>query len=808
MNYICRNIDNASKVKILPSVMFSPPLAKYVNEVADVHSVHPDSLAIVLINCVAATLEFSYVLRSNCSANQIPTNIYNMVVARSSYGKSDLTRLLRDMLKSVADNRSTKFCSAAQISAGELINPTLDEMSRAGLISALDDCTRMLVCDEADMTFSDVGLFLTNSTYRTSPEMNCRGLVTSLFDRVSHPYVRQLANRTILVKRSKLNILGCSTGDIISSMVIRMKSGATFDPSIGRFLFWALDGPVIPDKLKRRNIDNSVFPTLNQFVVVLSFIENTIFEFDLDAVEAIVEWGNSYKTQSYDERNNNECLSARMGKSVQHAYRFAAFLQTLEIGFSICELFIQSHQYFPANGIIGTDFVAKVASLYHSKYSNQFAQNSASPFLISKEVVLRAIDTITGNMHQFMLLFDSTNAPRISAVGRQVIVVSPEQQHASSNIQDSSLNKKQLKKKQRNDFNFNRVAVAMILYPSVCFTIKQLHQESSLHNSGGIRLKDVAKTLTDSDVLIVCSHGIRNASKTTPVFIKQLPPEDEVDEDTVLQSALSEYTKDGQPVSLASYKNSCNLFSLLTDGVVHNDIYRILSQPEYSTCAFYESLRFRNSTTDQTPSSTNDGQSAADSVYEIVSVMDDPDQRSVAPDILSPLMHETDAFLSMIPVNEQQDPFENINLDQIALNIEISDIISAEEQSSDLNLHFAPDSIETSAASIIAVPNNDKNDELKYTTNGDDRQRIHSSAETITSHEQNRNANEILSSNKRTLDKLNDSFCSPPSCRTRLKLRKKNKVCQRKNVTTTTVNRTQTNHRKRIINKSYDHIEQ
>ena len=139
-----------------------------------------------------------------------------------------------------------------------------------------------------------------------------------------------------------------------------------------------------------------------------------------------------------------------MGKSVQHAYRFAAFLQTLEIGFSICELFIQWHQCFPANGIIVTDFVDKVALLYRSNYPNQFVKNTPSSFQISKEVVLRAIDTITGNMHQFMLLFDSTNAPRISSVGRQVIVVSPEQQYASSHIQHSMQNKKQQK---RNKFS-------------------------------------------------------------------------------------------------------------------------------------------------------------------------------------------------------------------------------------------------------------------------------------------------------------------------------------------------------------------
>lgn len=42
-------------------------------------------------------------------------------------------------------------------------------------MSGLDDCCRTLVCDEADMTFVDVGLFVTNNSYRTSVEMNCRG---------------------------------------------------------------------------------------------------------------------------------------------------------------------------------------------------------------------------------------------------------------------------------------------------------------------------------------------------------------------------------------------------------------------------------------------------------------------------------------------------------------------------------------------------------------------------------------------------------------------------------------------------------
>lgn len=81
-------------------------------------------------------------------------------------------------------------------------------------------------------------------------------------------------------------------------MVIRMKSGACFDPAIGRFIFWPLDGPVILDKLIHRQIDNNVFPTLDQFGIILSFVENVIFSFENDALTKIVEWGNTCKQRS------------------------------------------------------------------------------------------------------------------------------------------------------------------------------------------------------------------------------------------------------------------------------------------------------------------------------------------------------------------------------------------------------------------------------------------------------------------------------------------------------------------------------
>lgn len=97
-----------------------------------------------------------------------------------AYGKSELTRLLRDMLKTVVLHRPSKSRSNNQIAIDQQINVALDEMSKAGLMSGLDDCCRVVVCDEADMTFADAGLFLSHNICRTGVEMNCRGLLLFL----------------------------------------------------------------------------------------------------------------------------------------------------------------------------------------------------------------------------------------------------------------------------------------------------------------------------------------------------------------------------------------------------------------------------------------------------------------------------------------------------------------------------------------------------------------------------------------------------------------------------------------------------
>lgn len=85
-----------------------------------------------------------------------------------------------------------------------------------------------------------------------------------------------------------------------------MKSGANFDPAIGRFLFWPLDGPIILDRITTDVVDNEIMPSLEQFAIILSFIENVIFRFEDEALHEIVRWGNECKQKSNADSSNKK----------------------------------------------------------------------------------------------------------------------------------------------------------------------------------------------------------------------------------------------------------------------------------------------------------------------------------------------------------------------------------------------------------------------------------------------------------------------------------------------------------------------
>ena len=112
--------------------------------------------------------------------------------------------------------------------------------------------------------------------------------------------------------------------------------------------------------------------------------------------------------------------------------------------------------------------------------------------------------------------------------------------------------------------------------------MKQLHKSTIVHNhSGGGLLKQVMKKLVDTDILAICPRGVKHLSRTTCVYIKKLPLENDSDQEDEFISVLSEYIYNEKPISIELYRKSCEALSLEAVGTVQEDVIELLKRPEY-----------------------------------------------------------------------------------------------------------------------------------------------------------------------------------------------------------------------------------
>ena len=95
-----------------------------------------------------------------------------------------------------------------------------------------------------------------------------------------------------------------------------------------------------------------------------------------------------------------------------HVHRYAAFFQTVENSFAICNQHLQQSQVFPEHGRIDSGFYGSIETIFEELFPNVVDDDGVSrQFLITDAVVTRAIDLVTGLFQQMKLLMDDTNAP-------------------------------------------------------------------------------------------------------------------------------------------------------------------------------------------------------------------------------------------------------------------------------------------------------------------------------------------------------------------------------------------------------------
>jgi len=131
-----------------------------------------------------------------------------------------------------------------------------------------------------------------------------------------------------------------------------------------------------------------------------------------------------------------------------------------------------------------------------------------------------------------------------------------------------------------------RIAVEVLLFPTLCFIETQLHRNSFIHNVSKNDRRAVLKHLVKSELLLCVEKGIKTSRKYTTVYIKQLPTCDldgnvDSDQKLLFEEKLKAFKNYNSDLTIEQYLNSSMLIALDGIGVVTNELVEILSMPEY-----------------------------------------------------------------------------------------------------------------------------------------------------------------------------------------------------------------------------------
>lgn len=94
---------------------------------------------------------------------------------------------------------------------------------------------------------------------------------------------------------------------------------------------------------------------------------------------------------------------------------------------------------------------------------------------------------------------------------------------------------------------FEKIAVEILMYPSLCFISKQLHSNTTLHNSRASDLNAVLEYLVQCELLFCIMRGVKCTRNSTCVYVKQLPTlnednEIDIDQRLIFGEKLKEFS--------------------------------------------------------------------------------------------------------------------------------------------------------------------------------------------------------------------------------------------------------------------------
>lgn len=131
-----------------------------------------------------------------------------------------------------------------------------------------------------------------------------------------------------------------------------------------------------------------------------------------------------------------------------------------------------------------------------------------------------------------------------------------------------------------------RVACEILLFPSLCFTVTQLHRNSFLHNFTGSDLRCVLDYLIECDLMDCIKQGIKTSRRSTAVYVKRLPYCDEVgvvdqEQKVIFEERLDEFKCIEVVLNLDEYTKMNSKIDLEGSGNIMNGVLQHFALQEY-----------------------------------------------------------------------------------------------------------------------------------------------------------------------------------------------------------------------------------
>ncbi|CAF1173603.1 unnamed protein product [Rotaria sordida] len=242
----------------------------------------------------------------------VPCNLYNILVARSGYSKSnilDLAQLIGETAAvyfqqseenkedEIREENSSEISGSSVVSTAttknvlrKSIKVVFNDGTPAGILNNLKQCARTVHLHEADVTLKSFGLLLPSPFDITPSKVDSfRSTLMTLHEKSN-----------IFFKYNFLHVFyGASTGDLVAAELVRQTASLSADALFERFLLWPLDGEPIPNEKCITSIDYSQFCSLEQFSVLCGFFADFILELEPDGKQILADQAYEFRITEF-----------------------------------------------------------------------------------------------------------------------------------------------------------------------------------------------------------------------------------------------------------------------------------------------------------------------------------------------------------------------------------------------------------------------------------------------------------------------------------------------------------------------------